>query len=123
MNGITDRITAGIEAELVEAEERYASQGLRTMRLINELSIYTEGASYFVYSAGGGTRMAPAESMTTRRHPMAAVADGETVSYNHEGQQVTMTRIGVFDAIARVTMPGHRGDRITFMAERVPAAA
>lgn len=121
MNTITDRITAGIEAELVKAEEQYAAQGLRTVRVTNDVSIYNEGASYYVYVSEGEMKTMNAESGD--RHPMAKVADGEVVRYKWDGMQIAMTRIGIFDTIARINLPGDRGNRITFMAERAPAAA
>jgi len=120
-NGIIARITANIEAELAAEERRCAAQGLRTIRVVNDASTYTEGAAQMVYISDGATKSMEAEFLTRRAHPIMDAADGETIRYKSQGQRVTMKRVGIFDVIAEVGMPGRRGDRIKLMIERAPA--
>lgn len=120
---LTARITASIEREFAAEESRYAARGLRTLRVTNDLTKYEEGADYYVISRDGEIKSLPASVMTKYGHPIQDVADGETITYLSDREEVTMTRIGIFNVVAVCAIPGDRYQRITFMAEREEALA
>ena len=115
---IASKLNASMEAVLVEEESRLAALGMRTVRVMNDLTKWTLGTPYFVYECNGEAATMDAASAIERNHPMAHVADGETVSYPSEFGRVTMKRVGIFEVLTQVSLPVGERMRMKLMAAR-----